>query len=234
AWVNCEATCAKHAMMTPAAAPASNTAHGLDRPMSRATSEGSPNIPLPMMELTTRAARLHLPMARTSPDCPLAGKTWLYHSGQPSAISFQPLGNLDKKERQIGKMGDFDDRRVGFPEVWRPRSDARRYAASFSILMRSDFRNLRSWSLILNSGLVVRVVTREVLSSDFSPGLLTPMVASSTRKMSYPLSLILETTSAICSLSASDSLMASPSSFINCFNCWSTWPPEVERQYSVT
>ena len=50
-------------------------------------------------------------MARTSPDCPLAGKTWLYHSGQPSAISFQPLGNLDKKERQIGKMGDFDDRR---------------------------------------------------------------------------------------------------------------------------
>src|ERR1700690_1601136 len=65
----------------------------------------------------------------------------------------------------------------------------------------------------------------EVLSSDFSPGLLTPMVASSTRKMSYPLSLILETTSAICSLSASDSLIASPSSFISCFNCWSTWPP---------
>src|SRR5712692_4073160 len=92
--------------------------------------------------------------------------------------------------------------------------------------MRSDFRNLRSWSLILNSGLLVSVVTREVLSPDFSPGLLTPIVASSTRKMSYPPSLILETTSAICSLSASDSLIASPSSFISCFSCWSTSPPE--------
>jgi len=48
----------------------------------------------------------------------------------------------------------------------------------------------------------------EVLSSDFSPGLLTPIVASSTRKMSYPPSFILATTSAICSLSASDSLIA--------------------------
>src|SRR5271169_7008849 len=60
---------------------------------------------------------------------------------------------------------------------------------SSSILMRSDFRNLRSWSLILNSGLVDRVVTSEVLSDDFSPCLLTPMVASRTRKMSYPPSL---------------------------------------------
>src|SRR5690349_16229598 len=65
----------------------------------------------------------------------------------------------------------------------------------------------------------------EVLSSDFSPGLLTPIVASSTRKMSYPPSLILDTTSAICSLSASDSLIASPSSFISCLSCWSTFPP---------
>src|SRR5712692_9105036 len=91
--------------------------------------------------------------------------------------------------------------------------------------MRRDFRNFRSWSLILNSGLLVRVVTMEVLSLDFSPGLLTPIVASSTRKMSYPPSLILATTSAICSESESDSLIASPSSFINCFNCWSTEPP---------
>src|ERR1700758_874950 len=65
----------------------------------------------------------------------------------------------------------------------------------------------------------------EVLASDFSPGLLTPMVASSTRKISYPPSFILDTTSAICSLSASDSLIASPSSFISCFSCWSTLPP---------
>ena len=76
-------------MMTPAAAPASKTAQGLARPISRATSEGNPKIPLPMIELMTSAARLHRPMARTSPDCSLPGKTWLYHSCQPSAISFQ-------------------------------------------------------------------------------------------------------------------------------------------------
>src|SRR3984893_3118526 len=91
--------------------------------------------------------------------------------------------------------------------------------------MRSDFRNLRSWSLILNSGLVERVVTREVLSEDFSPCLLTPMVASRTRNMSYPPSLMRETTSAICSESERDSLIASPSSFIKSFSCWSTCPP---------
>src|SRR6202050_793038 len=99
------------------------------------------------------------------------------------------------------------------------------YYFSSSILMRSDFRNFRSWSLILNSGLVERVVTRDVLSEDFSPCLLTPMVASRTRKMSYPPSLMRETTSAICSESESDSLMASPSSFIGCFSCGSTGSP---------
>jgi len=75
--------------MIPAAAPASNTAQGLARPISRATSEGKPKIPLPMIELMTRAARLHRPMARTSPDCSLPGKTWFYHSCRLSAISFQ-------------------------------------------------------------------------------------------------------------------------------------------------
>ena len=44
--------------------------------------------------------------------------------------------------------------------------------------MRRDLRNFRSWSLTLNSGLVESVVTSEVLSEDFSPCLLTPMVAS--------------------------------------------------------
>jgi PEGA domain len=57
-------------------------------------------------------------------------------------------------------------------------------AASSSILIRRDFRNFISWSLTLSSGLLLRVVTIEVLSGDFSPGLLTPIVASSTRKMS--------------------------------------------------
>src|SRR5580693_6836870 len=58
------------------------------------------------------------------------------------------------------------------------------FSFSSSILMRRDLRNFKSWSLILNSGLVERVVTRDVLSEDFSPCLLTPMVASRTRKMS--------------------------------------------------
>src|SRR5271157_2741460 len=70
---------------------------------------------------------------------------------------------------------------------------------SSSILMRSDFRNLRSWSLTLNSGFVDNVVTSEVLSVGFSPCLLTPIVASRTRKMSYPPSLMRATTSEICS-----------------------------------
>ena len=38
------------------------------------------------------------------------------------------------------------------------RDDANGYATSSSILMRKDFRNFKSWSLILNSGLVVSVV----------------------------------------------------------------------------
>src|SRR6266853_5033754 len=57
-------------------------------------------------------------------------------------------------------------------------------SSSSSILMRRDFRNFKSWSLILSSELVLRVETREVLSVECSPCLLTPMVASSTRKMS--------------------------------------------------
>ena len=78
--------------MTPAAVPATKTAQGLARPMSRATSEGNPNIPLPIMELTTSAARLHRPMARTRLVGSVADKTCLYHrdtavSHKLSAIS---------------------------------------------------------------------------------------------------------------------------------------------------
>src|SRR3954462_161413 len=51
---------------------------------------------------------------------------------------------------------------------------AESYAASSSILIRKDFRNLRSWSLTFSSGLLESVVTIEVLS-DFSPGRLTPI-----------------------------------------------------------
>src|ERR1700747_2773078 len=66
---------------------------------------------------------------------------------------------------------------------------------------------------------------REVLSGDLSPCLLTPIVASSTRKISYPPSLMRDTTSEICSESERDSLMASPSSFMSCLSCGSTSPP---------
>src|ERR1700691_3004946 len=47
-------------------APASNTAMGLNFPRMPATVEGSPNTPLPMMELMTSAVRLQRPMARRS------------------------------------------------------------------------------------------------------------------------------------------------------------------------
>ena len=55
--------------------------------MSRATSEGNPKMPLPMMELTTSAARLQRPIARTRPVCSVADKPCLYHSG--GAVSYQ-------------------------------------------------------------------------------------------------------------------------------------------------
>src|ERR1700693_4789415 len=85
-------------MMTPAAVPANRTAHGLDRPMSLATSAGKPKIPLLMIELITSAARLHRPIARTSPDCSLLGKTWLYHSD--GAVSYQSKAFSGKKCRR--------------------------------------------------------------------------------------------------------------------------------------
>ena len=110
--------------MTPAAAPASKTAQGLARPMSRATSEGNPKIPLPMMELITSAARLHRPMARTSPDCSLPGKTWLYHSCQPSAISYQLSARKNVGERptctlsgkETSSPSGMEDRIDGYAE----------------------------------------------------------------------------------------------------------------------
>ena len=64
----------------PTAAPARSTTQGLASPVRRARSDGKPKIPLPTMELTTSAAKLHRPMARTRLDCSLPGKPCLYHS----------------------------------------------------------------------------------------------------------------------------------------------------------
>jgi len=55
------------AMMIPTAAPASNTAQGLAAPRSPARTEGSPKTPLPIIEFTTSATKLHRPIACTSP-----------------------------------------------------------------------------------------------------------------------------------------------------------------------
>src|SRR5579859_2083887 len=52
--------------MTPTAAPASSTASTLARPTRPANTAGSPKTPLPTMQFTVRAARLHRPIARTS------------------------------------------------------------------------------------------------------------------------------------------------------------------------
>src|ERR1017187_5644191 len=79
-----EATSAKQAMMTPIAAAARTTANTLVRPTSPASTEGNPKKPLPIMQFTVSAARLQLPMARTS--CVLvviggsvSGTAWFYH-----------------------------------------------------------------------------------------------------------------------------------------------------------
>ncbi len=69
-----------------------------------------------------------------------------------------------------------------------------------------------------------KVETADALSDVFSPCLLTPMVASRTRKGSYPSSLMRETASEICPESERDLLMAAPSSLIRSLSRWSTWP----------
>src|SRR3954468_2475106 len=66
------------------AAPARSTAHGLSRPTLSASWEGRPKIPLPRIELTVSATRLHRPIARTSPSlvvlaCVVSGIASLYH-----------------------------------------------------------------------------------------------------------------------------------------------------------
>jgi hypothetical protein len=52
-------------MITHIPHPAAITAQTLDRPIKPATVEGSPKTPLPMIEFTTSATRLHRPMARS-------------------------------------------------------------------------------------------------------------------------------------------------------------------------
>jgi hypothetical protein len=56
-------------MITPMAAPAIKTATTLRLPRSPATVAGNPKIPLPIIEFTMSAARLHRPMARTKLVC---------------------------------------------------------------------------------------------------------------------------------------------------------------------
>src|SRR5579862_333629 len=56
-------------MITVIAAPASSTARGLALPSSPATTDGSPNTPLPRMLLIASATMLQRPSARTSCGC---------------------------------------------------------------------------------------------------------------------------------------------------------------------
>ena len=50
-------------------APAMSTASGLHAPVSAATADGSPKMPLPITPLTMAAVRLQRPMTRTSEGC---------------------------------------------------------------------------------------------------------------------------------------------------------------------
>src|SRR5271165_2888743 len=87
---NWEATSAKHAMMTPIAAPARTTAIVPCFPSRPATWEGSPNTPLPMTEFTVSATRLQRPIARTRPLCAPVMAKRLYHSQVTSGTRESP------------------------------------------------------------------------------------------------------------------------------------------------
>src|SRR5260370_13585557 len=84
-----EATSAKQAAITAIPAAAIRKAIGLCRPVIDATLDGSPKMPLPIMMLTIRAARLQRPMART---------TWVV-SGRVTGSSFTTV------ERELEKRG---------------------------------------------------------------------------------------------------------------------------------
>ena len=56
-----------HAMIVPIPAPATRYASGLRPPRRAASKDGSPKMLAPIIVLTTSAARLHRPMARTKP-----------------------------------------------------------------------------------------------------------------------------------------------------------------------
>src|SRR2546421_570006 len=60
-------------MITAIPAPAISTAAGLARPMSPATTEGKPKMPLPRMLFTASATMLQRPIARTSCGCEVRG-----------------------------------------------------------------------------------------------------------------------------------------------------------------
>src|SRR2546421_5016043 len=75
--------------MTPAIpAPAISTAAGLAGPMSPATTEGKPKMPLRRMLLTASATMLHRPIARTRCGCEVRGGSSviapLYHKAKQS------------------------------------------------------------------------------------------------------------------------------------------------------
>jgi hypothetical protein len=70
--------------MTAIAAPAINTATTLRLPRSPATVAGNPKMPLPIIEFTASAARLHRPMARTKPVCgDVIAKPFVSHLAPP-------------------------------------------------------------------------------------------------------------------------------------------------------
>ena len=96
------------------------------------------------------------------------------------------------------------------------------FQAASSTLMRNDFGKRTSLALMTNSGFgfpFLRVPTSSgEAGAPSSSRRLNPMVASRTRKISNPSSLILVITCAIWSDSEREPLMASPSSFISFFS----------------
>src|SRR2546423_4200544 len=75
-------------MTPPTPAPATSTAAGLAGPMSPATPEGKPKMPLPRMLFTASATMLQRPIARTRCGCEVRGGSSviapLYHKAKQS------------------------------------------------------------------------------------------------------------------------------------------------------
>ena len=104
--------------MSAVAAAAKIHANGLAAPTSPEITDGSPNTPLPMMQLIVSAARLQRPIARTSVGWLGSGIAGLYHRMRmPRAV---PAASRAESLRMIGPVIQITPARYRHHLVFRP------------------------------------------------------------------------------------------------------------------